>query len=171
MHIEIIKDLEPWMGFIKETNSDPALASPCIGTPYYFERNLMMAVDRPGYTVAGVFQDGEPAGLFVFIVSPEDKNVEMKVDVCRNAEAYETMIEYMQKEYAGFQADFVFNPDNRLLKDILTRKEAAFDPVQVRMVFSGNCPAVDTEGVEVLTERYHDQYLAHACPGRVLDGG
>lgn len=160
MRVEIIKDLEPWMDFIREVNSDPELASPCICTPYYFERNLLMAVNRPGQTVIGVFQDDEPAGLFVFIVSPDDQNVEMKVNVCRSAEAYEAVIEYMQEEYAGYQADFVFNPDNRLLTDLLIRKGAAFDPVQVRMVFSGNCPAIDTEGVEVLSERYHEQYLA-----------
>ena len=82
------------------------------------------------------------------------------MNVCRSAEAYEAVIEYMQEEYAGYQADFVFNPDNRLLTDLLIRKGAAFDPVQVRMVFSGNCPAIDTEGVEVLSERYHEQYLA-----------
>ena len=160
MRIEKITDLEPWMGFIKEINSDPRFVSPCIGTPYYFERNLLMAVNRPGQTVIGVFQDDEPAGLFVFIVSSDDQNVEMKVDVCRSAEAYEAVIEYMQEEYAGCQADFVFNPDNRLLTDLLIRKGAAFDPVQVKMVFSGVCPAIDTEGVEVLSERYHEQYLA-----------
>ena len=160
MRIEKITDLEPWMGFIKEINSDPRFVSPCIGTPYYFERNLLMAVNRPGQTVIGVFQDDEPAGLFVFIVSPDDQNVEMKVDVCRCAEAYEAVIEYMQEEYAGYQANFVVNPDNRLLTDLLIRKGAAFDPVQVRMVFSGNCPAIDTEGVEVLSECYHEQYLA-----------
>ena len=160
MRVEKITDLEPWMGFIKEVNSDPELASPCIGTPYYFERNLLMAVNRPGQTVLGVFQEDEQAGLFVFIVSPEERNIEMKVDVCRCAEAYEAVLEYMQEEYAGYQADFVFNPANRLLKDILIRKGAAFDPVQVRMVFSGNCPDIDTEGVEVLSERYHEQYLA-----------
>jgi GNAT superfamily N-acetyltransferase len=160
MRIEKIKNLEPWMDFIQEVNNYPELASPCIGTPYYFERNLLMAVNRPGQTVIGVFQDDEPAGLFVFIVSSDDQNVEMKVDVCRSAEAYEAVIEYMQEEYAGCQADFVFNPDNRLLTDLLIRKGAAFDPVQVKMVFSGVCPAIDTEGVEVLSERYHEQYLA-----------
>lgn len=51
MHIEKVKDLEPWMEFVKEVNNDPAFASPCIGTPYYFERNLLMAVNRPGQTV------------------------------------------------------------------------------------------------------------------------
>ena len=160
MRIEKITDLEPWMGFIKEINSDPEFASPCICTPYAFERNLLMAVDRPEQTVLGVFQNDEMTGLFVFIVSPEERNVEMKVDVCRNAEAYEAVIDYMQEEYAGFQADFVFNPDNCLLKDLLIRKGAAFDPVQVKMVFSDVCPAIDTEGVEVLSERYHEQYLA-----------
>ena len=159
MRIEKISDLGPWMAFIKEVSSDPELLSPCIGTPYYFEHNLLMAVNRPGQTVLGICQDDEPAGLFVFIVSPEERNVEMKVDVCRSAAVYETMIEYMLEEYAGYQADFVFNPANRLLKELLERKEAEFDPVQIKMMFSGRCPAINTDGVELLSEPYREQYF------------
>ncbi|MBR5960887.1 MAG: hypothetical protein IKZ98_07795 [Clostridia bacterium] len=160
MRIEKIRDLEPWMDFIKEVSSNPELLSPCIGTPYYFERNLLMAVNRPGQNVIGVFQDDEPAGIFVFIVDPEERNVEMKVDVCRSAAAYETVLEYMQEEYAGYQADFVFNPANRLLKELLERKGAEFDPVQAKMMFSGHCPAIDTDGVELLSAPYREQYFA-----------
>ena len=160
MRIEKITDLEPWMDFIKEVNSDPEFSCPGIGTPDLFEHNLMRAVNRPEQAVLGVYQDEKMAGLFVFIVCPEEQYVEMKVDVCRSAAAYEAVIEHMQGTYAGFQADFVFNPANRLLKDLLIRKEAAFDPVQIKMVFSGCSPAIDTEGVEVLSERYYEQYLA-----------
>ena len=160
MHTEIIRDLGPWMEFIKDVNSDPAFACPCIGTPHLFECNLLKAVNHPGEIVLGVLQEGRMAGLFVLIVSPEEQYVEMKVDISRSAAAYEAMIDYMQEQYPGFHADFVFNPANRLLKDVLIRKGAEFDPEQVKMVFSGCCPAVNTDGIELLSERYKEQYLA-----------
>ena len=160
MRNEKVTNLTPWMGFIKEINSDPEFASPGISSPYLFEHNLIMAVNRPDQIVLGVWQDNEMAGLFVLIISRDDKNVEMKVDACRSAEALEAVIVYMQETYPGFQADFVFNPANRLLKELLIRKGATFDPEQVWMEFSGHCPDIDTEGVEVLSEPYKEQYLA-----------
>ena len=58
------------------------------------------------------------------------------------------------------EADFVFNPANDLLTDLLKRKGAELDPEQQFMRLTGNPPAVDTEGIELLSESRKEQYFA-----------
>ena len=78
----------------------------------------------------------------------------MTVGLSRCAEAYEEILVYLQENYPGYQADFVFNPRNYLLKELLEQKGARFDPEQQKMVFSGKAPEVNTEGVIPLSEQY-----------------
>ena len=160
MHTEIIRDLGPWMEFIKDVNSDPRFVNPGITTKEAYESKLVRAVDDPDKLVLGILRDGVQQGLFVFSILKDDRYAEMLVGLSREAEAYETVTAYLQEHFAGFQADFVFNPANDLLKSELTRKGAAFDPEQQFMELTGNPLSVDTDGVELLSKAWQEQYFA-----------
>ncbi len=160
MQTEVIKNLESWTDFIKEVNRDPRFANPTTATPEAYESKIIQAVDDPEKLVLGILEDGVQQGLFVFSVLKNDRYMEMLAGFSRSGEAYEAMAEYLQECFPGFEADFVFNPANDLLADLLKRKGAELDPEQQFMKLTGNPPAVDTEGIELLSESRKKQYLA-----------
>ena len=160
MYAEEIRDLDPWIEFITEINSDPRFANPTIATPEMYERKIIKAVDDPGDLVLGILQDGVQQGLFVFSILKDDRYVEMLAGLSRSREAYETMAEYLLEHFPGFEADFVFNPANDLMTELLKRKGAELDPEQQYMRLTGNPPAVDTKGIELLSEPRREEYIA-----------
>jgi GNAT superfamily N-acetyltransferase len=158
--IRELSELTPYLDFIRDVNGDPCFSDPMLCTPGELEQNLLRAVGKPNDRVLGVFRDGTLVGLFDFLILPDEKYVEMIAGLSREAAVYEEILDRLAAAYPGFQADFVFNPENRPLRALLEKKGAAFDPVQHRMVFSGPLPAVDTAGVELFSEPYRAQYLA-----------
>lgn len=158
--IQKLTSLDPYMDFIREINSDPVFSDPMLSTQENMSANLYRAVGKPDNHVLGVFRGGVMTGLFVFLIIEDEKYIEMLVGLSRSAEAYEETAGYLQANYPGFQADFVFNPSNSLLRKLLAGKGAAFEEEQQKMVLTNPCPAADTSGIEPLTERYREQYIA-----------
>lgn len=158
--IQKLKSLDSCMDFIMDVNRDPEFSDPMLVTDEQWRLNLLRSVERTDEDVLGVYRDGTVIGFFVFVVSAEDRNLEMTVGLSRCAEAYEEILVYLQENYPGCQADFVFNPKNYLLKELLEKRGAEFDPEQQKMVFSGKAPEVDTEGIVPLSEQYMEQYAA-----------
>ena len=97
-------------------------------------------MDDPEKLVLGILEDGVQQGLFVFSVLKDDRYMEMLAGFSRSGEAYEAVAEYLQECFPGFEADFVFNPANDLLTDLLKRKGAELDPEQQFMKLTGNPP-------------------------------
>ena len=158
--IREIHELAPYMDFIRDVNSDPCFSDPMLCTTGEFEQNLLRAVEKPNDRVLGVFRDEAIVGLFDFQILPDEKYIEMIAGLSRDAGAWAEITDWLAGHFPGFEADFVFNPDNSLLRALLAQKGASFDPVQHRMVFSGTLPAADTRGVEPFSEPYRAQYLA-----------
>ena len=148
------------MEFIKDVNGDPDFSDPMLVSEEEWENNLLQTPEEPENDVLGVYRDGDLTGVFVFLIAEEDRNIEMLVGLSRSAEAYAEMTDYLQVTYPGYQVDFVYNPRNRLLSELLERKGARFETEQQKMVFSGKMPEVNTEGVEALSDRTQAQYLA-----------
>ncbi len=158
--IQILTSLDSCMEFIRDVNADPVFSDPMLATDEQWENNLMKSVERPDKEVLGVYRDDVLIGFFVFVIAVEDRNLEMIVGLSRHAEAYTEIADYLQKKYPGFQADFVFNPRNYLLREMLEQRGADFDPEQQKMTFSGKAPEVDTEGIVPLSDETMDQYAA-----------
>ena len=158
--IQRLTSLDSCIEFIKDVNADPVFSDPMLATDEQWEINLLKSVDRPDKEVLGVYQDDVLIGFFVFVITVEDRNLEMTVGLSRSAEAYIEIVDYLQNKYPGFQADFVFNPRNDLLRELLEQKGADFDPEQQKMTFSGKVPEVDTERIVPLSEEYMEQYAA-----------
>ena len=86
MHTEIIRDLGPWIEFVKDVNSDPRFVNPGITTKEAYESKLVRAVDDPDKLVLGILRDGVQQGLFVFSILKDDRYAEMLVGLSREAE-------------------------------------------------------------------------------------
>ena len=158
--IQKLTFLDSCMGFIRDVQQDPAFSDPMLSTDEQWENNLLRSVKREDEEVLGVYRDGILIGLFVFLITVADRNIEMIVGLCRSAEVYTEITDYLQENYPGYQADFVFNPRNYLLRELLEQKGARFDPEQQKMVYSGKIPDVNTEGIVPLSDEYIKQYAA-----------
>ena len=158
--IERITDLDPYISFINSFREDDRYSDPMLATEEEKKCNLFGAVTRPGRVVLGVFNAGLLTGLFTLLVIPDEKYIEMLAGLSRAGEAYDELLRHLEDDYPGYDADFVFNPRNDLLKEKLKVRGARFDTEQQKMVFTHRLPRLDTRGVELLSPRYMDQYLA-----------
>lgn len=159
--IRKLKTIEPYGDFIRDLSADPDFSEPMLATEEEVEHNLLRALEKENDHVLGVFDEsGALQGLFVFLIIEEEAYIEMIVGLSREASVYEEIADWLEGDFPGFQADFVFNPRNRLLRELLTRKGAFFDPEQMKMVYSGTSPKVDTAGTEPLSDAYREQYFA-----------
>lgn len=158
--IQIITDIEPYLYFVHEINRDPDFSEPMLATEEEYEANLLRAPSKPNNQVLGVFEDGAIIGLFVFLIINDEKYIEMIVGLSREKKAYQEMAEYLESYYPSYKADFVFNPDNHLLTELLQQKEAVFEIPQQKMVLKSIPEVIDTDGIEPLSEKYLSQYIA-----------
>jgi Acetyltransferase (GNAT) family. len=158
--IERLYSLEPWRELIADINSDPLFSEPMLSTEENTEGNLESAVNKPYCHVLGVTDEGIKTGLFVFDVIDEDNYLEMLVGLSRSLKAYEEAAAYLAANFPGYKADFVFNPMNTAIRAMLEEKGAHFDPEMQRMTLKNDPPAVDTAGIELLSEKHKAQYCA-----------
>ena len=158
--IQELTTFEPYWDFINEINSDPAYLEPMLQTEEQIEKNLKCAINSPDQKALGVFSGDEMTGLFVFLIVEDESYIEMLVGLSREPAAYEEIADWLQKQHPGYQVDFVFNPKNTAIMDVLHRRGADFYPEQFKMVLTEEPPAVDTTGIESLSPAYEEQYIA-----------
>ena len=158
--IQELTTFEPYWDFINGINGDHAFSEPMLQTEEQFEYNLKKALTSRDRVPLGVFSDGEMTGLFVFLVEEDEQYIEMLVGLSKEPTAYEEIADWLKMHYPGYQVDFVFNPKNTVILDMLRRCGAVVDPEQFKMVLTEEPPAVDTTGIEPLSPAYADQYVA-----------
>ena len=155
-----LTSFDPYWDFINEINSDPVFGDPMLQTEEQIEHNLKNTLTRSDRIPLGVFRDDVMTGLVVFLVVEDDRYIEMLAGLSREQAAYEETADWLQEHYFGYQVDFVFNPKNPVIRDVLKQRGATFSPAQMKMVLSGSVPAVDTTGIEPLSPQYEAQYIA-----------
>ena len=157
--IERLTSYDGCAGFIAGFFGDPEYSDPMLSSEEQVEVNLKKAFGRPDDRVWGVTREGVMTGLFVFLVLDDERYMEMLVGLSREDGAYAELADFLEKEYAGYQADFVFNPENRKLASMLKKRGAHFDTEQQKMVLTRDAGAADTDGVELCPEEYRGQYV------------
>jgi ribosomal protein S18 acetylase RimI-like enzyme len=159
--IQRLTSLDGWEAFLEDFRRDPDFSDPHLFTQGQVENNLYYGLTHPEHDrVLGVLQDGQKAGLFSITFSEETLNAEMMTGLSRLPSAYEEFVDYLQGNFPGYHADFVFNPANAPLRELLLRKQAFFYPEQMRMDLRDRQISVDTAGIEALSEQTKAQYLA-----------
>ena len=159
--IQTIKTYDECREFASGFQGDPNFSDPTLCNEEQMRWNLVKSIEAPdGHCVFGVYRGEQMIGLFAFLVSRDEGYLEMLVGLSREREAYAEMFAYLEQNYPGYNADFVFNPGNYLLKELLTQRRAEFEPEQQKMVLGNPVPDVDTTGVEMLSEQYAEQYCA-----------
>lgn len=158
--IRTIKSYDECRDFASSFQGDPNFSDPMLSDEEQVQCNLINAIDRTDRYVLGVYQDATMIGLFTFLVLRDEQYIEMLVGLSRDKEAYLEVLRYLEQWYPGYIADFVFNPGNYLLKELLDLRNAEYEPEQQKMVLGTPVLGIDTTGVELLSEQYTEQYCA-----------
>jgi len=129
--LEEITSLDRCEAFINEVCGDTNYVDPHY---LYDNSNLYGAFAKRDQHVYAYVEDGKINGIFVLLILPTEKYVEMMIGLSKSEHAYRELFEYLEKNYKGYRCDFVINPKNILLKNILTSKNAIFENEQQRMI-------------------------------------
>ena len=157
--IRVLKDVTPYMNFIHEVNGYECYSDPMLCTQEQMQVNLLEAVHKSANKVFGVFDEERIIGLFVFLIIDDEKYIEMLVGLSKEKDAYEQMMSYLREHYAGYEADFVYNPKNHLLKEELEKHHTFFYPEQLKMVLQNIVASKSDKQVELYSDNYKEQYL------------
>lgn len=153
--IQKIQSFDEYEDFIGELAGHPLYSDP----HFTFDKdNLYRSIKAKDKHAFAVSENGTTVGLFVWIVLPDDRYIEMLIGFTRKEEAFTEMLSYMEQNYCGYQIDFVFNPKNTAISRPLKLKGAIFDPEQQKMLLTGPTPNVSTSQIELLSEKWTEQY-------------
>lgn len=155
-----LTSVNAYMDFIHEINSDPNFSEPMLCSREQIQCNLLDAPKKPTHLIWGIFEEEEIVGLFVFLVMEEEAYIEMLVGLSRTLEAYEEMFAFLKEKYKGCQVDFVYNPNNHLLHDLLQDEKTEFYPEQQKMVLMRDVPYQSSHQIELYSPKYREQYLS-----------
>lgn len=153
--IQEIYSFDEYEGFINELNEHPQYSDPHF---IYDKNNLYCSLKSTDKHAFVVLENGITKGLFVFIILPSDRYVEMLIGFTKVEEAFTEMFDYMEKNYCGYQMDFVFNPQNMAIYKPLKLKGVIFEPEQMKMIQDGSLPNVSTNNIEQLSDKWMKQY-------------
>ena len=128
----MLKDLHtlsPYLDFIHACSADPDYRDPMLLTEQQLHRNLLDAPENPNTRVLGTFENDTVTGVFALLVLEDEKYLELLAGLSRSAAAYDELLAHLKSAYPGYQADFVYNPRDRLLQAPDTSRPAADCPV------------------------------------------
>ena len=168
-----IRTMKEISDFVAGFSGDAVFSDPMARTAEQLARNLNAALSQPArYRVTGIYSGQELTGVFSFLVNPDERYLEMLVGLSREEWAYQEVLDWLRHRFPAYEADFVFNPNNRLLRKALEERGAGFDTEQLRLVWNRLCDGEAGNHVVVpYEESYREGYLAlHRDEGRYWTG-
>ena len=155
-----LSSVQAYLPFIHAMLAAPDFRDPMLATPAQLHQHLLDAHEDPAKRLFGTFDGGMLTGLFSVLVLPEEGYLQLLAGLSRQAAAYDALLSHLQAAYPGYQADFVYSPQGRLLHTALAARHAAFDPEQQKMVLRSPPPYVPDSRVQLYTPAFRAQYLA-----------
>ena len=149
-----------YMDFVFEINSISNFSDPMLSSKKQIQCNLLDAPNRPMHQVWGIFEKEEIVGLFVFLIIEDESYIEMLVGLSRVLKAYEEMLAFLKEKYKGYQVDFVYNPDNYLLHNLLQNEQAEFEAEQQKMLLKEAVSYKSDLQIELYSPKYKEQYIS-----------
>lgn len=155
--IETIDSFEEYRNFISDVSCDPLFHDPHF---IYDPDQLYGSLYRKNEFAFAVKTDGIIQGLFVWLILPDERYIEMLIGLTRSGAAFSEMLCFLEEKYPGYKADFVLNPKDTALIRVLNEKNAYFDHEQQKMILTGDVADISTDCVEEYSEKWRDQYCA-----------
>ncbi len=154
--LEEITSLDEYETFIKDICSDA-----CYVDPHYLydSNNLYDAFEKKDQHVYANIYNGNIDGIFVLLILPTEKYIEMIIGLSKSEHAYNELFEYLEKNYKEYHCDFVINPKNILLKNILTSKNAIFENEQQRMIARQASQKEYSLNIQLYSDKWKRSYV------------
>ena len=145
--------------FIEDVSASAAFADP------HFEfdhRNLFDSLKKANRKAYVVTEGEKVSGLFVWLILPDEKYVEMLIGLSREESSIREMLAHMEDECRGYQLDFVINPQHDVFCSLLKGKNARFEEEQQWMAWEKELDADNQYQNEImlLPREYEAQYIA-----------
>lgn len=153
--IKEIYSFDLYEEYIKGFSGDSVFADP------HFEfdnANLYNSLgnNRKAYIVS---EGGMVNGLFVWLILPNEKYIEMLIGLSKEESSIREMLSFIENEYKGYQLDFVINPQHNLFCNLLQFKNAKFDEEQQWMDWENEIDNQYHHEIVLLTQEYEGQYI------------
>ena len=160
MILKRLTSVNEYMDFVNEINSIPNFSDPMLSSKEQIQCNLLDAPNKPMHQVWGIFEKEEIVGLFVFLILEDESYIEMLVGLSRVLKAYEEMLAFLKEKYKGYRVDFVYNPDNHLLHNLLQNEQAEFEAEQQKMLLKEAVSYKSNHQIELYSPKYKEQYIS-----------
>lgn len=155
MKIQEINSFDKYEDFIYELAESPLYSDPHFT---YCKDNLYQSLRKKDQYAFAVSQNETTVGLFVWLIIPDSQYIEMIIGFTKNEEVFNVMLSYIERNYCGYNMDFVFSPLNSAISNPLNKKGAIFYPEQQKMILTKLSPIVSTHRIEPLSEKWIEQY-------------
>ena len=155
MILEIKNSIQDYEDLINDFLNDE-----CFSDPHYMydKDKLYSALKKKNQKAYAVFEKNTVKGLFIWLILPNEKYIEMIIGLSRTESVIEEMISFIEKAHLGYKFDFVINPKNEAFKSVLNKRNASFDSEQQKMVWCRDVTIKNLPYVELLTSKYEHQY-------------
>ena len=155
----IIKDISPYVEFVDSFCDDPNFSDPHLLMKQEKEESIIDWINRPDRFCLLVKEEGTAQGIFLFLLIPEERYIEMLMGISRSPEAIEEALDYLDSNYKGYNVDFVFNPKWLMFQKALEKRRATFGIEQQRMVYSHKEIKEIVDDIQLYSDQYKEQYM------------
>lgn len=157
--LKILTNANEYINFINEINSDPNFSNPTLSNEEQIQRNLLIPPNKPSHQIWGIFKE-EITGLFAFLILEDESYIEMLAGLSCDLKAYQEMLSYLKETYKNYQVDFVYNPNNHLLHNLLLQEKSEFDAEQQKMTLKKDVAYKSDYQIELYSPIYREQYIS-----------
>ena len=160
MILKRLTSANEYMDFVNRINSIPNFSEPMLSSEEQIRCNLLDVPNKPKHQIWGIFEKEEIVGLFVFLVLEDEAYIEMLVGLSCVLKAYEEMLAFLKEKYKGYQVDFVYNPHNHLLHNLLQNEHAEFEAEQQKMLLKEAVSYKSNHQIELYSPKYKEEYIS-----------
>lgn len=154
--IKEIYSFELYEEFIKQFSGNYNFADP----HFEFDNdNLYNSLKKENKKAYILQEEGKITGLFVWLIIPDEKYIEMLIGLSKEEPSIQEMLNYIENEYQGYKLDFVINPKHSLFCNVLKSKNAKFEEEQQWMSWEKEIANQYQYEIVLLTQEYKAQYI------------
>jgi ribosomal protein S18 acetylase RimI-like enzyme len=158
--IKILKDIEEYVFFINKINKTDNYSDSMLSNEVQMKHNLLESVNKKDNITFGIFDHNNIIiGFFVFLFIEEEKYADMIVGLSDNKKAYFELFEYLFDNYKAYYIDFVYNPNNNYLNELLKEYNASFEIEQQKMQLIKFNNIKRKNEVILYSPKYKEQYI------------
>ena len=154
--IKEIYSFDLYKKYISDISNDYNYADPHFEFDHNNLFDSLKKDDRKAFVVAEAEQ---VKGLFVWLILPDEKYIEMLIGLSKEESSINEMITYIENKHRGYKLDFVINPKHCLFCYVLKARNAVFENEQQWMICDKDVENIYHYEVVPLTYEYEAQYI------------